>query len=179
MTKHTFRRAFAGVTVLSVALLSACAAGGGVESARHPAEAPVPHTPPVSEVTVALDHANELVLTDAQRFSLTAIRRGLDSANAPLRVRLDSLNPSQRPVNPRDLSQEQRDAIRVRRAAAEAIMKDFEANNAAVRPRVFALLTEEQRKRVTELTEEIHKRDAERLRAEWESGERRGQYGRP
>ena len=145
----------------------------------HPAEAPVPYIPPVSEAVVALDHASDLALTDAQRASLVAIRRGLDSANAPLRVRLDSLNPSQHPVNPRDLSQEQRDAIRVRRTAAEAIMKAWDANNAAVRPRVMAVLGEDQQKRVRDLTEEVRQRNADRLRAEWESGERRGQYGRP
>jgi hypothetical protein len=179
MMHPTLRRARPGVAAVALAVLAACASGGGVESSRHPAEPPIDFAPPVSPAIIALDHAAELGLTDAQRASLTAIRRGLDSANAPLRLRLDSLRPTQRPVNPRDLSQEQRESIRTRRTAVGAVMAEWSAHNAEVRPRVLAVLTPEQQQRVVVLEEEVRKRDQERQENDRLMEERRARYGRP
>jgi hypothetical protein len=173
------------VMLATLVLSAACAANGGV-SRNGSAEpvAPIAFTPPVSAVGIALAHATELGITDTQRGSLEAIRGRLDSMNVPLRTRLDSLRPTLRPINPADLSQEQRDDIRRRRIGAREIMGRYRENDLVVRPQVLAVLTPEQQQKVAVYEGEARRREADAdrssARAPQEGEQRRsgGQGGR-
>ena len=116
---------------------------------------------PTSVAAIALAHGDELSLTDAQRASLRAIQRGVDSANAPLRAQLDSLRPTQRPVNSRDMSEEQRQAMTARRTAVRAVVAQMHDNGTAVRERALAVLTTEQRTQAESLEADAKRRAEE------------------
>ena len=118
---------------------------------------------PTSVAAIALAHGDALALTDAQRDSLRAIQRGVDSANAPLRAQLDSLRPTQRPVNSRDMSEEQRQAMNARRTAVRVVVAQMRDNGTAVRERALAVLTPEQRTQAESLEAEVKRRADEAL----------------
>jgi hypothetical protein len=118
---------------------------------------------PTSVAAVALAHGDALALTEAQRASLRAIQRGVDSANAPLRAQLDSLRPTQRPVNSRDMSEEQRQAMNARRTAVRAVVAQMRDNGTAVRERALAVLTPEQRTQAESLEADATRRADEAL----------------
>jgi hypothetical protein len=168
------RRSLHGVaSIVTFALLVGCAAGGGAAgSPRDPvmervAEGAGPEfILPVSTPAVALDHSTELFLTDSQRVSIQRIRRSLDSSDAPLRHQIDSLRTSRRPVNPRDMSQEQVDEIRARRTALVSITAQLRDHAAAAREKVLGVLSADQATRVASYEEEARKRaeeDANRM----------------
>jgi hypothetical protein len=113
---------------------------------------------PTSAAALAVDHATELNLAADQRYQLEQIRRQVDSANAPLRVQLDSLRPTSRPVNSRDMSEEQREEMRNRRTAVAAVIGRMRDNATASRERTFAILSTEQRQKVEQLEADARKR---------------------
>jgi hypothetical protein len=188
----TMRRSALGVaTMVALTFLGGCASansqtdgdispvrGGGAASARDRGA-----VVPTSAAAIALAHASELSLAAAQRDSLAAIQRGVDSANAPLKAQLDSLRPSQRPVNSRDMSQEQRDQVRARRTAVAAVVGRMRDNAAAARGRTYAVLTPEQRTRVEALEADAKQRSDDELnrvgRSEESDGTMRRRGGRP
>lgn len=155
------RTATRAATLVASILLAACASGGSprdgdigrAQGRGRPALAL-----PVSAAALALDHASELSLAESQRNTLEAIRHSVDSANAPLRVQLDSLRPTQRPVNSRDMGPEERQQMTARRTAIAAVVAHMRDNAAATRERTFAVLTPEQRTRVEALETEARKR---------------------
>jgi hypothetical protein len=153
---------------LSIAALLAAAAcsgntppGGNVSQSGYGYERGAGRPPqimPSSAAELALDHASELSLAADQRAQLEKIRREVDSANAPLRVQLDSLRPSSRPVNSRDMSEEQREEMRARRTAVAAVIGHMRDNATASRERTFAILSTEQRLKVEQLEADARKR---------------------
>jgi hypothetical protein len=167
MTMHPLDRL---ATLVAVSFLAACASSGSprdgdIVQSRDggPARGRGAFALPVSAAAIALDHAADLSLADGQRRSLEAIRRGVDSANAPLRAQLDSLRPSQRPVNSRDMSQEQREQMRARRTAVSAVIGRMRENVAVARERTYAVLSPEQRVRVEALEAEAGKRSEDEM----------------
>ena len=106
---------------------------------------------------LALTHAAELALADSQQVLLASIRRSQDSANQPWIQRLDSLRPSRRPVNPRDLSPEQQEEIAARRLAIAEVMEAMRETNTTARERAMALLSPEQQQKATELEDKAAK----------------------
>jgi hypothetical protein len=160
------RTATHAATLVASILLAACASGGSPSDGdivrsgdgRPQARGRAALALPVSAAALALDHASELSLADGQRGALEAIRRSVDSANAPLRVQLDSLRPTQRPVNSRDMGPEERAQMNARRTAIAAVVGRMRDNAAATRERTFAVLTPEQRTRVEALETEARKR---------------------
>ena len=108
---------------------------------------------------LAIEHAAELKLTDAQSTALATIRHSQDSANAPRLRMLDSLRPTSRPANgPNDLSAEQRQVIDERRAAITPVLEAVRETNAEARIKVMALLDPDQQKRAAEFEDEARKR---------------------
>jgi hypothetical protein len=136
--------------------------GRGQRHSSNPSEAIAepPHLPP-TVASLVLDHAAQLSLADSQRVVLESIRHTQDSANRPWLQRLDSLRPRARPVNPDDLSQEQRDEIDARRKAVTEVMGQMRETNAVARQRVMALLNPTQQKQAAELEEAARKKAEE------------------
>jgi hypothetical protein len=169
----TMRRSTYGVAAMAaVILLGGCASSGTPnesdivrtrDGGGGPARDRAMLAMPMSAAAIALAHSADLSLVEGQRSSLEAIRRSVDSANAPLRSQLDSLRPSQRPVNSRDMSDEQREQMRARRASVNAVIARMRENAAASRERTFAVLSPEQRVRVEALEAEARKRADEDL----------------
>jgi hypothetical protein len=158
------------VAAMSLTFTIPAAAQFGGRGQRHsdnPAEAIAepPHLPP-TVASLVLDHAAQLSLADSQRVVLESIRHTQDSANRPWVQKLDSLRPRARPVNPADLSQEQRDEIEARRKAVTEVMGQMRETNAVARQRVMALLNPAQQKQAAELE------DAARKKAEEEGKQR-------
>jgi hypothetical protein len=181
-------------TLVALIFLAACASGGTphdsdiVQTRDGGGGGPTRGRPsfalPVSVAAIALDHASELSLADGQRSALEAIRRGVDSANAPLRAQFDSLRPTQRPVNSRDMGQEEREQMRARRTAVAAVVGRMRDNAAAARERTFAVLSPEQRVRVEALESEARKRSEDEMNRVGRSDDaegmrRRGRGGPP
>jgi hypothetical protein len=140
---------------------------------------------PPGLAALVLAHASDFSLADSQRVVLESIRRTQDSANRPWLARLDSLRPTSQPLNPRDLSQEQRDEIAARRTAIAAVLDGMRETNALARQRTMAVLSPAQRERAAELESDARKQaDEERSRrgrfaAEGDGEGRRGGRGRP
>jgi len=145
--------------------------------------------PPMASpvAALAIEHAAELKLTDAQSTALAAIRFAQDSANGPRLRTLDSLRPTSRPANgPNDLSAEQRQVIEERRAAIAPVLEAVRETNAESRIKVMALLNPDQQKRAAEFEEEAKKKAEEQGKRQARSGSgdggmgrRRGGGGRP
>jgi hypothetical protein len=121
----------------------------------------LPPRPAPGVAALVLDHAGDLALADNQRVILESIRHTQDSANRPWLLRLDSLRPTSQPVNPNDLSQEQRDEIAARRAAIAAVMEGMRDNNALARQRTMAVLSPAQQQRAAELENDARKQAEE------------------
>jgi hypothetical protein len=140
---------------------------------------------PPSVTALVLEHAADFSLSDSQRVALESIRQAQDSANRPWLARLDSLRPTSQPLNPKDLSQEQRDEIAARRKAIAAVLDGMRETNTLARKRTMALLSPAQQERAAELESDARKQaDEERTRrgrfAAEDVGERRpGGRGRP
>jgi hypothetical protein len=88
-------------------------------------------------------------------------------------------------LNPKDLSQEQRDEIAARRTAIAAVLDGMRETNALARQRTMAILSPAQQERAAELENDARKQaDQERERrgrfaSEGQDGRRRGGGGRP
>ncbi len=147
--------------------------GGGEGGARGERQGGGEAAPqrPVNVPALVLDHAAELTLADSQRVRLQAIRHTLDSADAPLLVRLDSLRPTSRPINPSDVSQEQRDEMASRRAALKDVMEGLRENHAVARKATMDLLAPAQQQRAAALEQNALKEAKQRAEDEGRRGE--------
>jgi hypothetical protein len=133
----------------------------------------VPRVAP-SVAALAVRYGGDLQLSQAQLDSIVAVRQRQDSANAPWLRALDSLRNGPRPVNPLDLSQEQRELLAKQRASLEAAMDALRVTNDAARLQVMAVLTPDQQQKAARLES-----DAQKLaRAETERRADEGYYGR-
>ncbi|MEO8562832.1 MAG: hypothetical protein ABI601_12195 [bacterium] len=126
---------------------------------------------PVSVAKVVLENDKDFALTDSQRVQLVLVQRQLDSADAPLLAKLDSIKPNWRPAGGlNDLSSEQRDQLVAHRKAQVELINRIAPNVAASREHAMALLTKDQQERAAKLeknarkrAEELAKRDLQEL----------------
>lgn len=163
--------AIAVVTVL--AALPAGAQYGGRGGSRQNASLVIPHVAP-SVAALAIRYGGDLQLSQKQLDSIEAVRQRQDSANAPWLRSLDSLRNGPRPVNPLDVSQEQRELMAKRRAAVNAAMDAIRATNAEARTQVMAVLDPDQQAKAARL-----ENDAQKFaRAQSERRAEQGYYGR-
>jgi hypothetical protein len=130
---------------------------------------------PVSVAKAVLETDKDMALTDSQRTQIVQIQRQLDSTNAPLIARLDSLKPAWRPAGGlNDLSQEQRDELVSRRKAQVEVVEQIAPNVATANQRVMAVLRPEQRDRASKLEKDARKRAEEFAKHEMEQMENVG-----
>ena len=123
---------------------------------------------PVSLAKVVLESDDkDLVLTDSQRVQLKVIQRQLDSVNAPLLKKLDSLKPTWRPAGGlNDLSSEQRDQLVELRTAHDAVIEQIRPNVAASREHAMAVLNKDQQERAAKLEKNARKRAEDQAKRE-------------
>jgi hypothetical protein len=160
--------------------LTACASGGGAANGRRSRDdadggAPLSMRVPTTTVMLVLAHTTDLGITPTQLAGLAPVRRHLDSLDAPLYARLDSLRTTQRPANPRDLSEEQRATLRARRVAIADLVTRFRDSNSETRPRVMALLSSDQQEKLASLESEARRAEAD---ADQPTSTNSGQDGR-
>jgi hypothetical protein len=173
---HRSSRSAAIVTALVLVLLPTVArAQNPVRHDNSPfAGKPAPIVP-VSVAKAILETDKDMALTDSQRVEITRIQRQLDSVDAPLLARLDSVKPTWRPAGGlSDLSQEQRDELVTRRKQQIAIVEEIAPNVAKANERVMALLKPEQRDRASKLEKNARKRAEEFAKHEMEQMENVG-----
>jgi hypothetical protein len=127
---------------------------------------------------LAVRFGGDLQLSQTQLESILAVRQRQDSANAPWLRSLDSLRNGPRPVNPLDLSQEQREQLAARRAALKAALDAMRITNDAARLQVMAVLTPDQQRKAARLESDAQKlaRAETERRAEEDYYMRRGAY---
>jgi nitrogen-specific signal transduction histidine kinase len=118
---------------------------------------------PVSLARVVLESDDkDLALTDSQRVQLRLVQKQLDSVNAPLIAKLDSIKPTWRPAGGlNDLSAEQRDQLVAYRKGHDEIIEKIAPNVAASREHAMALLSKDQQERAVKLEKNARKRAEE------------------
>jgi hypothetical protein len=137
----------------------------------------IPHVPPTL-AALAVRFGGDLQLSQVQLDSILSVRQRQDSANAPWLRSLDSLRNGPRPVNPLDLSQEQRELLAARRASLKAALDALHATNDAARLQVMAVLSPDQQQKAQELeraAQRYARAETER-RADEAAYRRRGAY---
>ena len=157
---------FAVLALLVLVLAPSASAQYGRRGGQRPEDAlALPPRATPGTAALALEHAAELALTDSQRVRLESVRAAQDSANRPWIQRLDSLRPTRRPVNPHDLSPEQREEIAARRTAIAVVLEGMRSNDSLARQRTMAVLSVPQQERAAELENDARKRaDEDRVR---------------
>lgn len=154
------RRA-AVITMVTLALLPSMARAQ--MTVRHSATlfngVPAPIVP-ISVAKVVLDNDDkDMALTDSQRVQLRLVQKQLDSVNAPLIAKLDSIKPTWRPAGGlNDLSLEQRDQLVAYRKAHDEIIEQIRPNVAASREHAMAVLNKDQQERAAKLEKNARKR---------------------
>lgn len=174
-------RPFARLSALAAAalLLAAPAGaqyGGRRSSSSRSASLVIPRIAP-SVAALAVRYGGDLQLSQSQLDSIQAVRQRQDSANAPWLQALDSLRNGPRPVNPLDLSQDQRELLAARRAAVTAAMDAMHATNATARQQVMAVLTPDQQAKAATLEHDaqtLARAETQRRSSEGYSDRRRG-----
>ena len=165
------RRSNRSITVatLALVLLPSLAMGQDVRRDNNPFSGkPVPIVP-VNVARTIIEREADMALTDSQRVEIVGIQRQLDSAAAPMLVKLESLKPTWRPAGGiNDLSPEQREQLVAFRAAQVALIDSLTPAFLKAREQVMTVLRPEQRDRAVEAREER----AEARRGDGEEGAR-------
>lgn len=118
-------------------------------------------TRPVNVVNLLVENRPTLALTDSQFTRVIAVKRQLDSTNAPLFRRIDSLQRvfKSGPVFSEPSSQ-RRDSLAAGRAVARETVAAIEDNIADAREKAFALLSASQQTKAEELEQKARKAGA-------------------
>ena len=100
----------------------------------------------VNMVNLLIQHRQDVALSDSQFVRVIAIKRTLDSTNAPQLRRLDSLDRLFRGGTPifSEPSPARRDSIAEARAVLREAVAIMEDNNASAREKAYGLLNEQQ-----------------------------------
>jgi hypothetical protein len=113
----------------------------------------------VNMINLLIQHRQDVALSDSQFVRVIALKRGLDSTNAPSVRRLDSLSRLFRGGTPifSEPSRARRDSI----AEAGFVMRDLVAavhdNNATARDKAYELLNEQQLLKAREIESKAEK----------------------
>lgn len=167
-------RAFLWMATAMVAVVPPAAAQYGAGARR----ASVVGTPAVgtsrAQPTLAalvIRRGGDLQLSERQLAVIDSIRMVQDSADRPWWQRLDSLRNGPRPVNPRDLSQEQRELQAARRTAVADAVAAMQRTDAQAHQAVMQALDATQRRKASVLEDEVRnaRRDADERRKRQES----------
>ena len=117
--------------------------------------------PTINIVNLVVEHRQDLVLSDTQFVRIVAIKRALDSTNAPLVRRIDSV---QRLFKSSPLftqpSPAHRDSLSAGKALVKEMTADIDDNIADAKDKVFALLTTPQKERAEQIEDKARKAGA-------------------
>jgi len=133
---------------------------------------------PVNNVSVLIQHKQQLALTDSQFVQLVAIRRTVDSVNFPLERRLDSLVRVQRSASsafrrlPADTARHLRDVAR-------STLDELAANMRPATDRAHALLTDRQIQMAAIFEQQARDIAEQQTRDAHRSKSGMGSFGRP
>ncbi len=175
--RHLVRFSILG---LSVALLAAPAGaqyGGGGGYYGGYTHDPSLDVPPVAPgvASLVVRYGGALQLSQKQLDVIEAVRQRQDSASAPWLRKLDSLRDGPRPVNPLDLSQEQREQVAAQRAAIKAAVDALHTVDAEARTKVMGVLTPDQQAKAGQLEHDAQ--ELARARSQDQRPYQRDSYG--
>jgi hypothetical protein len=112
----------------------------------------------VNPINLMIEHRKDLALSDTQFMKVIAIKRVLDSTNAPLARRLDSV---QRVFKTAPLftdpSPQRRDSLAQAHIVVQGTVIDLEQNFADARDKAYALLSASQRVTAEQIEEKARK----------------------
>jgi hypothetical protein len=116
---------------------------------------------PVNVINLMIENRATVALTDSQFIHVIAIKRELDSTNAPMFRRIDSV---QRLFKPgpvfADPSPQRRDSLASAHAVVREMIADIEENIADAREKAFALLSASQLPKAEEIEDKARKAGA-------------------
>lgn len=150
--RHIVRLSLLGCSVALLATPAFAQYGGGMYGGSyiHDPSLDVPHVAP-GVASLVVRYGGDLQLSQKQLDAIEAVRRQQDSASKPWLRALDSLRNGPRPVNPLDLSQEQREAIAAQKAAVKTALEALRDVNTEARTKVMAVLTPDQQGKTGQL----------------------------
>jgi hypothetical protein len=108
---------------------------------------------PINPVNLLIEHRQELALTDTQFVHIIAVKRSLDSANAPLMRRIDSVQHMLKGGNPifSEPSPARRDSLAAGRAVVQETLVGMRENISDYREKAFSLLSTQQLAKATDI----------------------------
>jgi hypothetical protein len=174
--RHLVRLSVLAASVVALAAPAYAQYGGRRGSYGQDASLDIPRIAS-SVAALAVRYGGDLQLSQTQLDAIVAVQQRQDSANAPWLRALDSLRNGPRPVNPLDLSQEQREQLEARRAAVKAATDAMRETNAEARQQVMAVLTPDQQGKAAQLenhAQKLARADSQRRSDEGAYRRRRG-----
>jgi hypothetical protein len=134
----------------------------------------------VNVVNLLVEHRQDLALSDSQFRRVIAIKRSLDSANAPYVRRIDSLQRTFKggPIFSEPTPQ-RRDSLLAARSIVLELQADIRDNIVPAREQAFALLSSTQLTKAQEIEAQAEKALAEENKKSAERSRGGGGLGRP
>jgi hypothetical protein len=113
---------------------------------------------PINIVNLVVQNRQDLALTDTQWVRIIAIKRTLDSTNAPLVRRIDSVARlfKSAPIFSQPTAA-RRDSIEAGKALVKEVSADIDDNIAEAKDKVFVLLTTPQKERSEQIEDKARK----------------------
>jgi hypothetical protein len=118
--------------------------------------------PPVNIVNLVIEHRQDLYLSDTVFKRVVAIKRSLDSTNAPFLRRIDSVTRlfKNAPIFT-EPTPAHRDSVNAGKALVKEMSADIDDNIADAKDKVFALLTAPQKERAEQIEDQARKASAQ------------------
>jgi hypothetical protein len=115
----------------------------------------------LNPINLMIMHRQELALTDTQFVRIIAIKRALDSTNAPLMRQLDSVGHvlKSAPIFS-EPSRQRRDSLAAGRQLVAEVVADVNDNIADARDKAIALLSQSQRTSIDQIEEKEREANA-------------------
>jgi hypothetical protein len=148
--RHLVRLFAVAVPVALLAVPAGAQYGARQYAYAHDPSLDVPYVAQ-SVAALAVRFGGDLQLSQHQLDVIESVRQRHDAARAPFLRTLDSLRNGPRPVNPLDLSQEQREAIARQKAAMKTALDSLHRADADARTQVMAVLTPDQQAKASRL----------------------------
>jgi hypothetical protein len=139
--------------------MSSMGRGGTPKGMKRDPGLEVPAT--INIVNLVVEHRQELVHSDTQFARIVVIKRRLDSTNAPLVRRIDSVQRLFRNVPIfSEPSAAHRDSVSAGKALVKEMTADIGDNIAEAKDRIFVLLTTPQKERAEQIEDRARKASA-------------------
>jgi L-fucose mutarotase/ribose pyranase (RbsD/FucU family) len=112
----------------------------------------------INIVNLVVEHRQDLILTDTQFVRVVALKRVLDSTNAPFVRRIDSVQRLFKNVPIfSDPSAARRDSLNAAKAVVREMTADIDDNIADAKDKVFAILSTPQKERAEQIEDKARK----------------------